>query len=185
MRPGLRSFQAPALNDETGSGDGAGYSVNVPLPPEADDDLFLHAFDRTVPLLIDAFKPDILVTQLGVDTFRTDPLAHLNCTSNGFSDLVQRLSQLSDRWVALGGGGYDLGNVARAWTLAWAIMNNVEAPEEMPQDFFEQHRAEFDERCLRDRPFHLEEQQRERMKKETDRVIAFVQERILPALTRR
>jgi len=32
----------------------------------------------------------------------------------------------------LGGGGYNVSNVARAWTLAWAIMNNVELEEDLP-----------------------------------------------------
>ena len=36
--------------------------------------------------------------------------------------------------VALGGGGYDLTNVARAWTAAWAAMNDVELPSDLPRE---------------------------------------------------
>jgi acetoin utilization protein AcuC len=34
--------------------------------------------------------------------------------------------------VALGGGGYDLPNVARAWTAAWAAMNGRELAADLP-----------------------------------------------------
>jgi len=36
-------------------------------------------------------------------------------------------------WVALGGGGYSITNVARAWTLAWAVMNGIHLPDELPE----------------------------------------------------
>ncbi len=54
--------------------------------------------------------------QLGIDSHRTDPLTHLALTVQGFTAAVKRLLPLCPRVVALGGGGYDLPNVARAWT---------------------------------------------------------------------
>ena len=42
-------------------------------------------------------------------------------------------------WLALGGGGYDLGAVARAWTLAYGVMLDVEWPDRLPEDFARQH----------------------------------------------
>jgi acetoin utilization protein AcuC len=36
-------------------------------------------------------------------------------------------------WVALGGGGYSVTNVARAWSLAWAIMNDIHLPDDLPE----------------------------------------------------
>ena len=55
--------------------------------------------------------------------------------------------------LALGGGGYDLENVARAWTAAWAVMNDVELPAELPAAFLEQaHRFRFRSRSLWDAP---------------------------------
>ncbi len=176
---GAALFPGTGFEYETGSGEGAGYSVNIPLPPEADDALFLYAFDRTVPALVEAFRPDIVVTQLGVDTFHSDPLSHLNCTTNGFCEAVKKLRLLAPKWVALGGGGYDVGSVARAWTLAWAVMNGTEAPADMPEDFFESHQSDFSDRRLNDAPFAVDVRQSERMKKEVERVIAFVLDRAL------
>jgi len=72
------------------------------------------------------------VIQLGIDSHRTDPLTHLSLTVQGFTRAVRRLVPLAPRVVALGGGGYDLANVARAWTAAWAAINDIELPDVLP-----------------------------------------------------
>ena len=118
--------------NEMGKGEGLGYSVNVPMLPGTDDHVFWEAFDSIVPVLMERFNPDVVVSQLGVDTFHDDPLASLELTTNGFCKVVSYLKELGLPWVALGGGGYNPANVARAWTLAWAIMNGVDLPDELP-----------------------------------------------------
>jgi acetoin utilization protein AcuC len=173
-------FPGTGSEFETGSGAGKGYSVNIPLPPESDDELFFHAFDETVPLLIEAFKPDVVVSQLGVDTFRGDPLAHLNCTTNGFCEAVRKIKALAPKWIALGGGGYDVDAVARAWTLAWAIMNNAEAPDEIPEAFLGQYgKMGIRSRKLRDEKYVIEGRGKELMKKEVDRVILYIRDHVI------
>jgi acetoin utilization protein AcuC len=174
---GQALFPGSGFEHETGAGEGEGYSVNVPLPPEADDDLFLHALTGVVPPLVDAYRPDIVVSQLGVDTFRSDPLAHLNLTTNGFCRAIKVIQALCPKWVALGGGGYDISNVARAWTLAWALMNGIDAPDEIPGSFLRQyHGSGFIGGKLRDEPFVIEGRKKEAMRKEVDRVIGYIRE---------
>jgi acetoin utilization protein AcuC len=178
---GQALFPGSGFEHETGAGTGKGYSVNVPLPPDTDDDLFIYAVGEVVPPLVDAFRPDIVVSQLGVDTFRGDPLAHLNLTTNGFSRAVGMIRSLAPKWVALGGGGYDIANVARAWTLAWAIMSGIEAPDEIPGAFLRQYPgAGFPGRNLRDEPFVLEGGKKEAMKKEVNRVIGYIRKEVFP-----
>jgi len=119
---------------ETGKGEGEGYAVNVPMLPGTDDHVFWKGFRAVVPRLMEAFRPDVVVSQLGVDTFLADPLAALELTTHGFTRVVAYLTEKAPAWVALGGGGYNPANVARAWTLAWAAMNRVELPEELPEE---------------------------------------------------
>lgn len=119
---------------ETGKGDGTGYSVNVPMLPGTDDHVFWKGFRSVMPHLMEAFRPDVVVSQLGVDAFLTDPLAMLELTTHGFSKVVAFLTEEAPAWVALGGGGYNPANVARAWTLAWATMNHVELPSDLPKE---------------------------------------------------
>jgi len=132
---GDRLFPGTGFVEELGEGAGRGYAVNLPLQPYTDDAVYLEAFDRVVPPLVRAFRPDVVVAQLGIDSHRTDPLAHLALSVDGFLEAVRRIVSLAPRLVALGGGGYDLGNVARAWTGAWALMNAVTLPPALPPAF--------------------------------------------------
>src|SRR5213594_1728226 len=133
-------FPGTGFVDEAGSGSGVGYSVNLPLEPFTDSSVYLSAFEQVVPPLLGAFKPDVVVAQLGIDSHRTDPLTHLALDVQGFTRAVARIVEQAPRLVALGGGGYDLSNVARAWTAAWAVMNGVELPAELPASFAEDAR---------------------------------------------
>jgi len=176
-------FPGTGFEGETGEGEGKGCSVNIPLPPFADDELFVYAFTEVVPLLIERFRPDIVVSQLGVDSFRTDPLAHLNYTTNGFCEVVGKIKELSPRWIALGGGGYEITNVARAWTLAWAIMNNVAAPDkladDLPEAFLKRYLLEgFRSVKLRDAEHREEGAEKEMMRQEVRRVVARIRDQI-------
>ena len=70
-------FPGTGFAGEVGSGEGVGYAVNLPLYPYTDDEIYLEAFEAVGPPLIEAFAPDVLLTQLGIDTYHTDPLTHL------------------------------------------------------------------------------------------------------------
>ncbi len=135
-----------------------------------------------------AFQPDVLVTQLGVDTFRTDPLAHLELTTEGFCFMVQALRGLSLPWVALGGGGYDVPNVPRAWTLAWAIMNDRSVPNDFPAVYLESAlRLGYPNnsgRSLRDCPYRSDRPAREEAWREAERVVHSLRERVFPLVRR-
>ena len=117
---------------EVGSGKGVGYAVNLPLYPYTDDEIYLEIFREVAIPLVRAFAPDVLVTQLGIDSYHTDPLTHLQVTTRGFVEAVRELARLEVPWLALGGGGYDLGAVARAWSLAYGVMLDVEWPDRIP-----------------------------------------------------
>ncbi len=124
---------------EIGKGAGTGYTVNIPFFPYTDDRVYLWAFSQVVPPLVQRFKPDILVTQLGCDAHYLDPLTHLMLTTEAYATVVKELKRLAPKWVALGGGGYDLGVVARVWTLAYGIMTDHNWPDEIPASFREHY----------------------------------------------
>lgn len=131
---------------ESGRGRGLGFSVNVPLPPYTDDEMYLWAFRRLVPPLLERFAADVVVTELGVDTHLNDPLAQLVLTTAGQEALFRELEALAPRWLAIGGGGYDIDVVPRAWTLAMGVMAGHEYPAELPAGY----RQKYGGRWLRD-----------------------------------
>lgn len=131
-------FPGTGFTNEVGSGDARGSALNVPLPPDTPGDVYLDAFDAVVPAALEAFAPDVLVTQLGCDTHVTDPLAHLALTTDDYAAIGQRLHRLAHtvsdgRWVALGGGGYQIATVVpRAWTIYFAELAGAALPVELP-----------------------------------------------------
>lgn len=172
-------FPGTGFEDEIGKNEGEGYSVNIPMPPFSDDELFLYAFNEVVPPLIKKFNPDIVVTQLGVDSFYSDPLTHLNYTNNGYCEVVKKIKEISPNWVALGGGGYDIANVAKAWTLAWAIMNDVEISDDIPDEFLKEYIQEgFQSRKMKDEAHREEGMRKEQMREEVEGVVRFIKENV-------
>lgn len=125
--------------NETGAGKGTGYSANVPLYPYTGDEVYLWAFREVVPPLLDAFAPDVVVTQLGIDSHYRDPITHLGLTVQGFASAVTYLANTAPKWLALGGGGYDLQAVARAWTSAYAVMLDTQLPDAIPDTYRDLH----------------------------------------------
>jgi acetoin utilization protein AcuC len=132
---GERLFPGTGFVRELGEGDAAGYSVNLPLEAYTDSAVYLPAFEAVVPPLLERFRPDVIVAQLGVDGHRSDPLTHLAFDLQGFIKAFARLLPLAPKLVALGGGGYDVRNVARGWTAAWAAINGVELAGELPASY--------------------------------------------------
>lgn len=181
---GMWLFPGTGFPADMGIREGRGYSVNLPLPPGTTDEVFLRCFNEIVPAFIEAFAPDVLVTQLGVDTFVTDPITHLSLTTNGFEEMVGRFKAFGLPWVALGGGGYDLGNVARAWTLAWAAMNGAAAPERIPQGIFLQRGGYFLNDALRDEPVKTAPPSEGDLKQVAED-IAFLKKEVLPLVRSR
>jgi acetoin utilization protein AcuC len=119
---GYTAFPGTGFPQESGHGAAEGAAVNVALPPGTGDAGWLRAFHAVVPPLVRAFEPQILVTQLGCDTHRLDPLAQLNLTVDAHRHSYAVLHQLAHevtggRWVAIGGGGYEIVQVVpRSWT---------------------------------------------------------------------
>jgi acetoin utilization protein AcuC len=141
-------FPGTGLPDETGTGEGRGYAVNVALPAGTDDAGWLRAFDAIVPPLLRAFRPSVLVSQHGCDSHRLDPLAHLELSLDGQRSAQLKLHDLAHeltdgRWLLTGGGGYSLVNVVpRSWThlLAIAAGTPVDPAEPTPFPWREQAR---------------------------------------------
>jgi acetoin utilization protein AcuC len=135
---GQALFPGTGAAADVGGPAASGAAVNVPLPSGTGDAGWLRAFDAVVPPLLRQFEPDILVTQHGCDSHALDPLAHLALSLDAQRASYLRLHELAHelcggRWVAVGGGGYELVDVVpRAWSHLVGIA--AHAPVDAEQD---------------------------------------------------
>ena len=128
-------FPGSGSTDEIGQDSGRGYSVNVPLGPYTGDDVYIWAFEECLLPIVEKVSPDILVSQVGIDTYYSDPLTHLNITTNGYAKLLNCFKSFGLPWICLGGGGYDLLGVAKCWAIAYSIMIGETLAEIIPEPF--------------------------------------------------
>ena len=131
-------FPGTGAAGELGEGSAAGTVVNAPLEPYTGETAWLSAVRTLVPQLAAAFGPDVIVSQHGADSHALDPLAHLRVTTTAMGEaarLVDRMAHLhaGGRWLATGGGGYDVYRVVpRAWALTWLAGAHRDPPERIP-----------------------------------------------------
>lgn len=105
--------------EECGRDAGSGRKLNIPLPPASDDATFAEHWP-TVLAHLERHRPGFIILQCGADGLGGDPLAHLQLTAASHRLAAGSLANLADRLghgrvLALGGGGYDRGNLAAAW----------------------------------------------------------------------
>jgi acetoin utilization protein AcuC len=120
--------------NERGIKEGHGFSFNLPIDAFTQDDSYLEVYENALREIADFFQPDVIVTQNGADSHFYDPLTHL-CGSMTIYERIPEValeiskSHCQGRWIALGGGGYDIWRVVpRAWSQIWNVMK-----DEQPQ----------------------------------------------------
>ncbi|GGE77352.1 acetoin utilization protein AcuC [Priestia taiwanensis] len=113
---------------ERGQGAGLGYCFNIPVDAFTEDESWLYAYKTAFREIADYFRPDIIITQNGADAHYYDPLTHLSSTIRIYQEIPKLAHELAHkycdgRWIALGGGGYDMWRVVpRAWSYIWLHM---------------------------------------------------------------
>jgi acetoin utilization protein AcuC len=113
-------YPGTGSRSETGRGEAEGTKLIIPMPPGADDEAFLVAWDE-VERYLEAARPELILLQCGADSLAGDPITHLRYTAEAHAHAARRLAVLADRHaggrlLAMGGGGYNRTNLARAWT---------------------------------------------------------------------
>jgi len=114
--------------NEIGEGEGAGYTVNVPLPPDVGEAGFLQAFDTILRPLAHRFQPELVIASAGYDAHwrnsRYVAGIRERLTVRGLCALATHLREIADahcpgRLVGILEGGYDLD------ALAWGVLGTL------------------------------------------------------------
>jgi len=174
-------FPHSGFVEELGQGRGYGYAVNIPFSPHADDLIFDQALQRIVMPLLGAYRPDVLVTQMGVDALRSDPLTRLELTTGSLELAARAFRATGIPWIVLGGGGYDKLNVARGWALIWAAVLDIPVPDLLPDGFMQvAAQLGYRENRLRDLPRLAHPDDFARAQGRLERHLAFLERKLFP-----
>ena len=105
--------QWPFYPGSGGPGTSDGSTLNVPLAAGSGDAEYVAAFRDLVEPVVTAFDPELVLVSAGFDAHVDDPLAGMEVTEGGFTELARRSAQLGPRVAAALEGGYNLATLPR------------------------------------------------------------------------
>jgi len=105
--------------DEIGTGEGRGYTVNVPFSSGMGDEEYASVFRELFQPVLLQYEPDLIIVSAGLDPLSSDPLGSMEMTPRGFADLTSILMNIAEetcrgRLVLTLEGGYDVKGEAEA-----------------------------------------------------------------------
>lgn len=111
---------------------GADNVYNLPVPKALNDTEMELIREELILPLVSRFAPDAIVLQCGADALAEDPQSRLMLSNNALWAVVAGLRPLTNRYLVLGGGGYNPWSVGRAWAGVWATLTGREIPDRLP-----------------------------------------------------
>ncbi|UCH05588.1 MAG: acetoin utilization protein AcuC [Candidatus Thorarchaeota archaeon] len=180
-------FPGTGRPEEVGIGEGKGYSVNIPLPPLTDDFEYWKAFEELVVPIWLAYKPDLVLWNVGADGHMDDPLADLLLnldTYHRLSKTVRQLAHLGNKkLVIVGGGGYNAVAAGKVWTVLLADLADIALPPLLPAEWIEmchKYGLQVKRGGWTDRPTRMYAEHESKVKRAVDETIEKVKELIFP-----
>jgi acetoin utilization deacetylase AcuC-like enzyme len=106
----LGLFPGTGAMTDAGSGDGFGYTINIPVPRGSHEEVWVSALEHVIVPAALGFAPQLVLISAGFDAHRADPLTDMGLSAGDFGLLAGRVAELASpgRLVAFLEGGYDL-----------------------------------------------------------------------------
>ncbi|ODV88478.1 hypothetical protein CANCADRAFT_33060 [Tortispora caseinolytica NRRL Y-17796] len=123
---------------DIGIGKGKYHSVNIPLRDGIDDITYQSVFEPVISHIMEWYQPGAVVLQCGGDSLSGDRLGCFNLSMYGHANCVKFVRSFNLPTLVVGGGGYTMRNVARAWCYECGILNQEIVGPEIPyNDYYE------------------------------------------------
>jgi len=149
-------YPGTGFEHQIGSGEGKGFTVNIPMPVGAGYDSYKLAFESIVEPLVQEFNPQIMVRNGGSDPYFNDQLTALGLTVEGFGmigEKVREMAKVCDgKVIDLIASGYNEEVLPYAWLALISGLAGfelkIQAPEPMPQRFMSDSAFEQTQRVI-------------------------------------
>lgn len=132
-------FPGTGCLEDTGILRGRYYSVNVPLKDGITDESYQSIFVPVMRKVIDSYRPNAIVMQCGADSLSGDRLGCFNLSHVGHASCIRFIKTFNIPMMVIGGGGYTIKNVSRAWAYDTGTILGIDMPEELPYNEFYSH----------------------------------------------
>jgi acetoin utilization deacetylase AcuC-like enzyme len=133
---------------DAGSGDGEGFTVNLPVPPGAGEPIWLSLVQHVVTPVLRAFEPSLILVSAGFDAHRADPLAQCSLETGSFAKMADHVKATAAALGVPSGavleGGYDLDALAASVAATLEVFGSTDAaaPASVERDDVTQRLAE-------------------------------------------
>ena len=125
-------FPGTGAREDTGSGRGKGYTINLPVPAGSDEELWVSLLEREVLPVAARFQPQLVLISAGFDAHRDDPLAECLLEAESFGRLATIVMEAARSWGAPVGavleGGYDLAGLAKSVVATMSALGEAGRP---------------------------------------------------------
>jgi acetoin utilization deacetylase AcuC-like enzyme len=122
-------FPGTGAREDTGSGRGEGYTINLPVPAGSEEELWVSLLADVVIPAAEKFKPQLVLISAGFDAHRDDPLAECRLEASSFGRMGSIVGEAAERWHAPVGavleGGYDLSALAGSVVATMAALGET------------------------------------------------------------
>ncbi|CAO1629109.1 unnamed protein product [Sympodiomycopsis kandeliae] len=117
---------------DTGYGKGRNYSCNFPLRDGITDESYKAVFEPVISQIMEFYQPSAIVLQCGSDSLAGDKLGCFNLSMRGHANCVEFVKSFGLPLLLLGGGGYTMRNVSRAWAYETGLAAGQELNSQVP-----------------------------------------------------
>lgn len=139
---------------DIGVGAGKYYAVNFPLRDGITDITYKEVFEPVIKHVMEFYRPEAVVLQCGADSLSGDRLGCFNLSMKGHANCVEYVKKFGLPTLVVGGGGYTMRNVSRAWCYETGVLvDQIVGPELPYSDFYEYFGPDYE---LNVRPSNME-----------------------------
>ena len=123
-------FPGSGRRDDTGSGPGEGFTINLPVAAGSEEDTWLALLEEEVLPVAARFGPQLVLISAGFDAHRDDPLAECRLEASSFGRMAALVRDAAADWGAPVGavleGGYALQALADSAVATMAALAGEE-----------------------------------------------------------